>query len=411
MRKAYLMFFLSTLFFCYEFMLRVSLGVMANELMLTFSISATVLGLLGSVFFQAYAWMQIPVGIIFDRFSTRKTLAFSCFICAVGTLIFSLATTVPMLMISRILIGAGAAFGFVGTLKIAEQWLPATRFALLTGMLATIGFLGAVASDNALTYLFQHFGWRQVFLYAALLGVILSILIFVLIKDVQVRHAFPHVIKFRAYLQFVARLCTNRFILLNSIIGLCLYFPTSAFAELWGKSYLQVVLKLTSVQATLSVSMIFLGWAVGSLIQGWVYDKIQQTKLLFTVNSLLAALFICIVLYASLTSFYLIATCLFLFGLFSSCEIINFAYAKKNSSAEISATAMAFTNIFVILGGVFAQPVIGWLLDENWHGGLSNGIRIYSLTAYHLAFLVIPGMLCIAAILAQFLKDNHSSLP
>lgn len=405
-KTGYFMFYISTLFFCYEFILRVSPGIMAADLMRTYGLSASMLGFMGSIFFQAYAWMQIPVGILFDRYSPRKILGLACFICALGTTVFSLASSYYLLILGRLLIGAGAAFGFIGALKVAEQWLPLQQFARMTGMLATMGFIGAMLSDNILNASFEYFGWQHSLLTLGIIGFGMSGLIYYCMQDSAHFNPFQKKIDFKEYFRQILNICRNPFILLNGLIGFCLYFPTSAFAELWGKNYLQDVLHMTSKEATFAVSMIFLGWAIGSPLQGWLYDKTHNEKWLFAAGALLAATCIMIVLYASGLTTTTIYILLFLFGVFSSCEIINFAYAKRISSPDVSAAAMAITNVFVMLGGVFSQPIIGWFLDKNWGGLIKNSLPASAALNYHQAFLILPGVLLLAALLALFLKNE-----
>jgi sugar phosphate permease len=121
-QKAWLFWGLAALFYFYQFILRVSPGVMSHELMRDFAVQGCALGVLGAFYYNAYAAMQIPLGILMDRFGPRRLIAVSCATAALGTYFFSQAETLALASFGRLLMGAGAACGFIGTIKLATLW-------------------------------------------------------------------------------------------------------------------------------------------------------------------------------------------------------------------------------------------------------------------------------------------------
>src|SRR5690606_31220485 len=107
---------IAALFYFYQFILRVSPGVMSQELMRDFAVQGCALGVLGAFYYNAYAAMQIPLGILLDRFGPRRLMAASCAVATLGTYLFSQAETLSVASFGRLLMGAGAACGFIGTL-------------------------------------------------------------------------------------------------------------------------------------------------------------------------------------------------------------------------------------------------------------------------------------------------------
>lgn len=398
------MYIISAVFFLYEFILRVSPGAIAVDLRHTFHINAVSLGLLGSAFFQAYALMQIPVGIILDKYNANKTLTFACFLCAFGTIVFAVTTQFWIAIIARFIIGFGAAFAFVGALKVAEQWLPIRQFALASGMLMTLGALGAIVCDNLLVWLVTFQSWSTSMLYIGIFGIALSIITFFAIQDPEELQKTQVGMTFTRIYHELVKILRNPYIWLNAMIGCCLYFPTSAFAELWGKSYLQQVFHFTPSQSIFAVTTVFLGWAVGAPINGWLSDFFNNKKFILISHSLLAAILISIVLYGHNLSYISICWLLFLFGAFSSIQVIVFVYAKEICHREFSATAIAITNMIVVLAGAFSQFIIGWLLDLTWTGSVQNGIRFYNESSYQFAFLILPLTLLFCGFLTLFLR-------
>jgi MFS family permease len=122
------------LFFFYAWVLRVAPSVMVEELMRDFSAGAAVLGNLSAAYFYGYAGMQVPVGVLLDRFGPRRLIATSTLLCSGGCVLFATADTLAAATAGRLLIGAASAFSLVGAMAVAGQWFSADRFAMLSGL-------------------------------------------------------------------------------------------------------------------------------------------------------------------------------------------------------------------------------------------------------------------------------------
>src|SRR5438034_508237 len=118
------------LFYCYNYFIRVSPGLMQSDLMQNLHITASQFGYLAAFYYYAYTPMQIPVGMIYDRYGARLVLFFACLIAVMGLNVFINADTYSMACVGRFLIGFGMAFAYIGVLKVASVWLAPNRFAL-----------------------------------------------------------------------------------------------------------------------------------------------------------------------------------------------------------------------------------------------------------------------------------------
>ena len=116
------MWSLGALFFCYGFFQRVAPSVLVSDLMRDFGVGAAVLGNLSAFYFYAYAGMQLPLGVLVDNWGPRRILTGGALVCGLGTLMFATADTLGPAYLGRFLIGAGAGFAFVATLKLAATW-------------------------------------------------------------------------------------------------------------------------------------------------------------------------------------------------------------------------------------------------------------------------------------------------
>ena len=251
-KSGYLIFFISILFFLYEYILRIAPGVMAEGMRQTFHINATAFGIMNSMFFQIYVCMQIPVGMILDKYSTRTVLSSASFLCALGTLFFSEVRSFPWAIAGRLLIGLGASFGFIGALKVAEVRLPKNSFGKAAGFLTALGFLGAVFVDNLLSYALRFYHWEQLFRVFGIAGIGLSLLLLITVKDCRSLRSLQEKTSFSHVKKGLILIIKNPFLWLNGFIAFCYYLPTSVFAELFGVSYLSTVQGLLTVSVELN---------------------------------------------------------------------------------------------------------------------------------------------------------------
>ena len=377
---------IGALFYCYEFILRIIPGALQTELIAAFGhISAYSFGQLSAFYYFAYSPMQLPVGMLMDRFGPRRLLTFACLCCTLGSFLFTYSSSLFIAGSGRFLVGFGSSFAFVGVLSLAMQWMPRRYFSLVAGLITTLGMLGLVYGEVKLTELVVVTGLQQVLFLMVILGGILSVLIFLIIRDGP-GGAHVKMQPLNLFFNNVGRVLKSPQVWLIGFVGACLYTSLSVFGELWGKTYLEQAHHLSKMQAAKSVSAVFLGWAVGAPFAGYFSDLTGKRVLPLFIGAFMALICICVVLYWPGLSYSTLNIMLFLYGVFSATEIIVFVMAKENSGAELSGTVFAATNMIVTLGGVIFQPLVGKLLDTFDSHDTQTGGYIYSVVDYQLAW-------------------------
>lgn len=405
---------LGALFYCYEYFLRIQPSVMASDLRLAFQLDAAAFGNLAAFYYYAYTPMQIPVGVMMDHFGPRRLLIFACLVCAFGTLLFAQHNYLPIAQLGRFLVGFGSAFAFVGVLKLATIWLPPHRFAMISGITTSLGMIGAMGGDIALAALIKFEGWYKTLILSAVGGVILALIIALIMPsttDKLNKSGNSTLTDLKNLFKELWILLRNPYIWLNGLIGCLLYLSLSGFGELWAPSYLEAVYHYTQTDAAHAVSMIFLGWAFGGPFAGWVSDKLRRRLLPLMISSLLAAMTIGIILYVPHIPQAALFGLMFLFGLFSSAQVIVFAIGREVSPSHIAGTAIAFTNMLVMIGGVIFQPIIGILLEMHWGGQAVNLVHVYSVQDYQFALAVIPIGALLSFVILAFMKETGAQQP
>ncbi|KTD33282.1 hypothetical protein Lnau_2930 [Legionella nautarum] len=395
-------------FYCYEFVLRIIPGALQSELSTAFGhISATTFGQLSAFYYFAYSPMQMPVGMLMDRFGPRRLLTFACLCCTLGSWMFTDTSSILIAGSGRFLVGFGSSFAFVGVLSLALHWLPRRYFSLVAGLITTLGMLGLVYGEVKITDIAISMGWHHVLSMMVTIGAVLSVMIFFVVRDGPEGYS-PHSHPLPEFFYNVWRVLSSPQVWLIGFVGACLYTSLSVFGELWGKTYLEQAHHLTKAEAARTISAMFLGWAVGAPIAGFLSDSSGRRVLPLVIGAIMAFICISLVLYYPGLSYVSLNVLLFLYGVFSATEIIVFIMAKENSGAELSGTVFAATNMIVTLGGVIFQPLVGKLLDTFGDSGIVGGEHIYTLVDYQIALSILPISLLLVTILAFFMKDYRS---
>lgn len=401
------------LFYCYNYFLRVSPSVMQSELTQSFHITATQFGTLAGLYYWAYTPMQLPAGMIYDKFGVRFVLCAASLMAVIGLSIFIAANNYGMAGFGRFMIGLGSAFAYIGTLKLASLWLPANRFATVAGLTTAIGMTSGALSQKYLIKIVQLIGYQEALRTALITGIILSLILIVLVRNrpknpVNADNEMQTPINMGQLMAALRLIVVNPQMWLIGIIGCLLYLPSSVFLDLWGIPYLKTVYQLTSEQAVAISSFTFYGWILSGPIIGVISDKIKRRRMPLTITGFFAALLLCVVFYVpglNVSGLYII---FFMIGFCCGAHPLCFALGKESNPIQISGTAVAVTNMLIMMGGAVFQPVVGKLLDLHATGAIgANGLPSYTSSDYTFALSVIPIGVSLGILLSVFLKETY----
>ena len=393
-------------FYLYEFFARVAPSVMEGTLQKEFSMNASGLGFVMGLYYLAYAPMQLVVGITLDRFGSRKLLSSAAIIAGVGCLAFALAETTVILGLGRIMLGIGSSFAYVGAVYVATVWFPRRKLAFIMGMTAALGTLGAALGQAPLELAVQEYGWRSAMYTAALGGLVIAIMIwfivprrpdwFLKLAEIESKESKD------SMFEGLREVVSNGQTWLVSIISLLLYVPLSTFGALWGDEFIITSSGVSKESAAWAMTMLFLSFAVGGPLLGWLSDKYKTRRLPMFLGGALCAASMGMLLLASFLPFWITVLFLILSGFFAGSQAITFATAVEQHRSTCKATAVAFVNVFVMLGGFILQPAFGAVLD------LTSNTDVYTASDYRLSLVLLPISLIIGTILCRWLKETDT---
>ena len=226
--------------------LRTTLAVIAPEMVRDLDISAEALGLLTGAFFIASALMQIPVGVLLDRFGPRRLVPTLLGITVAGAFLFASAHSVVLLIAGQFLIGVGCSGVFMGGLVTISRWYPRDRFATIASIALAISNIGPVLSGTPFAAVTQAIGWRGAYEAIAVITAALALLVFIAIRDAPPGHPFHSraTESFVTALRSVGHVLSDRRIFGVLAIGFVVYSSTIAIRGLWAGPFLADVYHL-----------------------------------------------------------------------------------------------------------------------------------------------------------------------
>jgi len=407
----WIMWALGALFYCYGFFQRTAPSVMVDELMREFAVGATLTGTLSGLYFYTYAGIQIPVGLILDRFGPRRVLAVACGLAGGASVLFALADSLMMAYAGRLMIGGAVAFTWVGALMIVSRWFPPERFAMVSGLTLALGLVGGVGGQAPLSLLMAEVGWRGALGIAGGLALGLAALIALVVRDHGPYLPRPDPQAAQApkpsLAAGLARVLRNPQTYIVGLYGASLTSPMLSFAGLWGVPYLERVYDVERSTAALATSGMLIGWAVGAPLMGWLSDRLRRRRRVMLIASTGSLVTLTAALYAPGLPFEAVAALLVVNGVFGGGMVLCFAAGREHNPAWASGAALGVVNMFSMSAGAIFQPLLGWLLDRNWDGAMEAGKRVYSAEAFQDAVWVLVLMQGVALAAALLTRETH----
>ncbi len=398
---------LATVFLLYEFILQVSPSVITKELMHDLNLNtAASLGAVLAFYHYAYTIMQLPAGVLLDRFGPQKLLTVATLTCAIGALLFGTAVQIPLAATGRFLMGIGSAFAFSGALFLVSTWFPPRYFSILAGIVQLSSCIGAIAGQVLVTTLTKQLGgWRRTLNGLGITGIVLALLIWLVVRDrpysLEYTARKSHV-SLKQEIQRISIVFSNRQTWWIGLYSFTVWAPTMAFVALWGIPFLIQAYSLNSRTASNACAVIWLGIGIGSPLLGLFSNYIQRRRLPLTLSALIGVFSLSFLIYRELSPFWFYIN-LFLTGLSATGQALSFSVVKDNNPAEVTGTAVGLNNMAVVSSAALFQPLLGLLLTFSQNKQVNViGEVVYSKYDYQYAFFALPLCYLLAAVISHF---------
>jgi len=417
-RKTIIVLLLSLAYFIAIFH-RVSPAVFVDQLMLSFNIeAAATAGTLAAIYFYVYFLMQIPAGIIIDLVGPRKVVFAGLLAASTGAVWFGLAGSLAGLFLSRFLIGLGVSVVFISFMQVYTKWFKSYEFGTVMGLTIFAGNLGAVAANTPLAVVIGLFGWRSAFIGLGLVTMVIAWMAWYFIRNepdelfgtgAAVGRKTTQVQSWSSVLGGIKKVARDPHLWLALAVSFSVYGSLMAIAGVWGVPFLMQVYAMDRSVAATYMLMISTGIMFGSLVAGYISDRIRSRKKPYLFFVLAYAM-----VWMALTFWnggapphQALFILYFLLGFFGVSVTLSPVMVKEYNPPEVSGVASGLGNMGGFVGSAFMQPFFGYLLDYRWTGTYVEGLKLYTLDSYQFAFMACLLFALLGLVAVSLLRESY----
>ncbi|MDF2940891.1 MAG: major facilitator family transporter [Gammaproteobacteria bacterium] len=377
---------------------------LSNDLMNSFNMSASELGMFSTVYLLAGGLSLIPVSFLIDRFSIKKAIVFGMILAIASSSLFASSHSILLAGLARVLGGISQSFVFLGCLRLVAKWLEG-QLALGNSIVITIGLFGAIAAQTPLTLLIQNFGWRYALWIITLLTVAVTALIIFVVKDKKEKNQVNEDSwsdlgsKLKKATTFSQNwLCASYTTFLN--------LPVIVLGGLLGNIYLQGAEKLNTVQASSIVSTLYIGSMIGGPIIGWMSDKMGRRKPLMFVCPVVGIVIVALICLVPNLSLAYLSALFFILGLFSSAQALAYPILTECNLSRIASVSLGFAcAISIIMNAILQSSFASLIKSDIWNELALSPLDPYRSTMMLFAFIFLVGF-----IISLFIKETFCKI-
>jgi len=381
--------------------LRNSIGVIAPDLAKEIGLSAAEIGLLSSVFFFAFAAVQLPLGMAIDRFGPKTCLLVCATITILGTGLFASATSPAGLIVARILLGLGSCSSFMAPLAIYARRFSPHRFATLTGLQLGLGSFGTLLATAPLAYSAATFGWRATFLGVGVVTSLIAFLVAAVVDDGPGEGAAPpRPESWHESVAGVAAVLRTPSVGHLFLVHLTGYSSFALIVGLWGAPYLTHVYGYGLEVRGDFLFVAAVAQILGSLVWGPTDRMFGSHKLPVLLGASLTAAALAVIALAGTLPPLLLFAWFAAFGFLCAYTPVMIAHGRSLFPAHLVGRGITVLNMGT-MGGVFlAQTVSGVLIDL-----FPDVDGVYPLAAYRVVFALQAGLVLMSALIYLGARD------
>jgi len=369
---------------------RTSFGVVGLEATARFHASAAEISFFTVLQLLVYAALQIPVGVLVDRFGSRAMIAGGALLMGFGQLQLAFADSIPGGVLGRVLVGAGDAMTFVSVIRLIPLWFAPSRVPLLTQLTGMSGQLGQLFSVVPFALILHSAGWTPAFLTLAGMSGLAVVLVVVLLQDAPPGHPAPESSQgLRATGVSLSRAWRQPGTRLGLWSHFTVQFSGTVFAMTWGYPFLISAQGLdTGTVSALMALYVAAAIAAGPLMGSFVArHPLRRSTMVLLISGATAVAWAAVLLQPARSPLWLLAGLVVVLAVGGPGSMIGFDFARTFNPAHRIGTATGIVNVGGFIAALLSIFLIGLALDALHLAGLSPE-GLYSLGAFRLALSV-----------------------
>ncbi len=399
--RKFLVWLLASLFYAYQYILRVIPNIITPGLMPKFNINIVDVGQFSGLYYVGYTLAHIPVGLFLDRSGPKLILPICTILTFVGTLPLIYFDEWYPSILGRILVGVGSSASAIGIFKVATMYFSRERSAKMTSLSIIIGLLGAIYGGLPLDFLLNSFGWDYVIYAFSIIGCLLALLLFFVTPNNNTQEAINSNI-----LQDLKSVLCNKHVVLISFFGSLMIGPLEGFADGWARTFLCEVYQITGDLASFLSSFIFIGFGAGTFFLAFLLEKYPSRHYEVIITCSLTMIISFILLFIQVGGLYVVVPTLLIIGFASGYQVITIYKAISYVSNNLVGLATAVSNMIIMIFGYFFHIGIAKIVSFYWDRTVIQGNPVYGPELLIKAISIIPVCLLLAVFGFVWLRER-----
>ncbi|QHS17691.1 MFS transporter [haloarchaeon 3A1-DGR] len=384
---------------------RLSTAVLAADLMRALSMSGAQLGTLHAVFFLVYSLLQLPTGILVDRFGPRLTAAAGAAVMNLAAVWFALAGSYATALAARFLIGLGGSLIFVAVLRFCANWYRPDEFGTMSGLSFAVGGAGGLLATTPLAVVVSAAGWRTTMAGLGAAGIAVAVALLILVRDTPSEAGLAAITEASSQDRpstaevgrYAARVLSDRWAWAVALLLYCTGGVQLTLIGLWGIPYVVQVYDVSVTTASTITLLGGLGTAVGPPAFGWLSDRTGIRTPVVVAATLVHTAALATIAAVGDPPFFVVGAVFLTLGGLVGAFVLTYPMVRARYDDRASGVALGAINGASFFGAATFPTLMGTALDAYWTGELLDGVRVYTMTGYRVAFAIgaVAGVIAI----------------
>ncbi|MCC2646697.1 MAG: Major facilitator family transporter [Rickettsiaceae bacterium] len=388
-RKPLILWGVVTLFFAFQFILRLTVGILREDIMSKYHIDTIAFGSLAGFYYLGYAGMQIPFGIMLDRFNFRSIVILAIMVTVIGTLPFIYAENWYYVLIGRFLIGAGSAVSFLAVTKVIKLFFRESQHPMMIGLSFTFGLMGAVFGGKPMKLIFDNFGYEQGFSLLIIISILVASIIYA-VKDAAITRVDEQTNINTPTIKDVFALLFNPTILLIGISGGLMVGALEGFADVWSIAFFNEIYGIEIKDSIFANSFIYIGMCFGGPILVYVAESLKSDNKVILLTNILTILVFGLLFMFRSWNYYLLCALMIFLGVLCCYQVIVFTKVSGLVDKKVTGLAIAVTNCINMSFGSLFHTIISYLMQSGTLIEMEGEALRYGYSTFIISLSVIP---------------------
>lgn len=392
--RAWIVWSVATAAYVVAVLQRTSFGVSGTEASERFGAAPATLSAFVVLQLVVYATMQIPAGLLLDRFGSRRLVFTGALVMGLGQLMLAFTETLPIAIAGRVAVGIGDALTFVSVLRLVPAWFPVRRTPLVTQLTGMTGQLGQVLSAVPFLALLHASGWTPAYAAASALGLIAAVAVLAVVRDAPPDRTAPRITVKAGDIPGILR---STWMHPGTRLGFFTHmgamFSVTAFMLMWGVPYLTHAQGLSAGTAGAVVSFGVLATLASGPVIGYLTGRYPMRRSWMVIAIILASATVwTVVLVRDRPSpVWLLTLLVLVISVGGPSSAIGFDYARSFNTTRVLGTAQGMVNIGGFLASLLLIQAMGLIMGAG-AGMTFDGFRTAWLAQYPVWAIALIGV-------------------